>query len=266
MDIKTLLTMEELKYLEIQEKLKRISQPTIDGYLAINENRGYPQYYHCIKTPSGKIKRIYIKKTDTPIIKTLARKQYHESVDRFIKSKLKKIRSCINKIDSKQIDDIYLEYTEIRQALVVPIIPTYHMLLEKWKSQKYKGLGFDRTQSEIYTKKGERVRSKSEKILADTFNDLGIEYKYECPLWLDQSTVVYPDFTFLHPKTYKEIYWEHHGMMDNLDYMISAQRKIETYEMHGITRKDNLIVSYEYSNHTLNQRWVEQLIKTYLLN
>ena len=51
MDIKTLLTMEELKYLEIQEKLKRISQPTIDGYLAINENRGYPQYYHCIKTP-----------------------------------------------------------------------------------------------------------------------------------------------------------------------------------------------------------------------
>ena len=42
--------------------------------------------------------------------------------------------------------------------------------------------------------------------------------------------IVYPDFTFLSKRIGKEIYWEHHGMMDSPAYAESAVRKIHCYE------------------------------------
>ena len=54
----------------------------------------------------------------------------------------------------------------------------------------------------FYTKKGEYVRSKSEKILADMFYDLNIPYEYECQLILRNGYEYYPDFTFISPYTY----------------------------------------------------------------
>lgn len=58
---------------------------------------------------------------------------------------------------------------------------------------------------EIYTQKGERVRSKSEKTLADYFYYHGIPYKYECPLLLKGFGIIYPDFTFLTRRSQKEM-------------------------------------------------------------
>ena len=46
--------------------------------------------------------------------------------------------------------------------------------------------------------------------------------------------IVYPDFTFLSPKTGEEIYWEHDGRMDDPEYARKAIKKIETYEKNGI--------------------------------
>lgn len=43
----------------------------------------------------------------------------------------------------------------------------------------------------------ERVRSKSEVIIADILNQEGIPYRYECPLQLKGWGKVYPDFTVL---------------------------------------------------------------------
>ena len=64
------------------------------------------------------------------------------------------------------------------------------------------------------TEKGERVRSKSEKILADYFYRNNILYQYEKPLYLKGYGTIYTDFTFLSKKTRKEIYWEHEGIVN----------------------------------------------------
>ncbi|WP_200277183.1 hypothetical protein, partial [Rhodovulum adriaticum] len=113
--------------------------------------------------------------------------------------------------------------------------------------------------------KGERVRSKSEKILADIFYSKGIDYKYECPVNLSNSVRIYPDFTFLHPTSKKEIYWEHHGMMDDPAYSEETIRKIRTYEKNGIFVGKNLIITFETRSQTLDGEWVEKLIKEHLL-
>ena len=123
----------------------------------------------------------------------------------------------------------------------------------------------DETLPVITTAKGERVRSKSEKILADYFYHAGITYKYECPLILKGFGTVYPDFTFLSPGTGEEIYWEHDGRMDDPEYARNAIRKIETYEKNGIFPGKNLILTFETSRDVLDMNIVQKLVREYLI-
>ena len=101
-------------------------------------------------------------------------------------------------------------------------------------SGKYEPKGFREEDPVIVTDRGERVRSKSEKILADYFYRQGIPYKYECPLYLKGFRQVYPDFTFLSRRTGKEIYWEHHGRLDDPLYAQNMVKKLQAYEKNGI--------------------------------
>ena len=117
----------------------------------------------------------------------------------------------------------------------------------------------------ILTQKGERVRSKSEKILADYFYQNGIPYKYEMPLYLKGFGVIYPDFTFLSRRTKKEIYWEHNGRMDDPIYARNAVRKIQAYEECGIYPGEDLILTYETERTILNERIVKSLVEKYLV-
>ena len=101
-------------------------------------------------------------------------------------------------------------------------------------------------------------------IKADYFYRNGIEYKYECPIYLKGIGVVYPDFTFLSQKTGEEIYWEHHGRMDDPAYARNAVRKINAYENNNIYPGERLIITYETSQMILNTDKIEKLVEKYL--
>lgn len=109
------------------------------------------------------------------------------------------------------------------------------------------------------------LRSKSEKILADYFYKRGIEYKYECPLYLKGMGNVYPDFTFLSPHNNQEIYWEHNGRMDDPAYAQKAVRKINTYEKNNIFPGERLILTYETEHTLLDSKLIRQLADKYLV-
>ncbi len=113
------------------------------------------------------------------------------------------------------------------------------------------------------TERGEVVRSKSEKILADKFYKLEIPYVYEAPVRLKNYGRVYPDFLLLNKKTRKEYYWEHLGMMDIPEYSNKAIKKIETFHNSGIFTGESLILSYETHEHFLNMKEVQRLIDKY---
>lgn len=76
---------------------------------------------------------------------------------------------------------------------------------------------------------------------------------------------MYPDFTFLSRKTYREIYWEHEGMMDKQDYARAAVRKIEFYQINHIYPGERLIITFETEQNILNSKIIENLIEKYLL-
>ena len=62
--------------------------------------------------------------------------------------------------------------------------PVWDQILQAWLSEKYEGKQFREGEPVILTDRGERVRSKSEKIIADYLFRKGIPYKYEKPLYL----------------------------------------------------------------------------------
>lgn len=166
----------------------------------------------------------------------------------------------ISKIDS-ELPKLHTQ----RQLLVTPIEPIWEKELVQWYDSEYHGKEFYEGTAEIVTEKGERVRSKSEKILADYFYRNNILYQYEKPLYLKGYGTIYPDFTFLSKKTRKEIYWEHEGMMDKPEYAKSAVKKIESYQRNGIHLGERLILTFETELTVLNSQIVEELVEKYLV-
>lgn len=111
------------------------------------------------------------------------------------------------------------------------------------------------------TEKGERVRSKSEKIIADKLYMMGIPYRYEYPLVLNNGVIVYPDFTILRMPRRQEVYLEHFGMMDDMNYVDTTLFKINSYEKNDIYLGVNLFITYETSRQPFNTKKLNEMFK-----
>ena len=259
MDLKKILESELEKMTRIGNHAAEELINVPEGTLRLGKCRGHVQYYHCMDVKG------YLSKNDMELARQLAQKSYNEKILRYSRKVASRIESLLKVYENNKIDDIYLSEHPARQKLIIPVIPTYEQKLEKWMSIPYIGKGFSESAPLILTNRKNRVRSKSEKILADYFDSLGIKYKYECPLQLRSYGTVYPDFTFLSSKTGKEMYWEHEGMMDNPDYARTAVQKIETYAKNGIYLGECLIMTFETSTSVINTELVEALTTKHLL-
>ena len=133
--------------------------------------------------------------------------------------------------------------------------------IKAWREMEYRGKGFREDAPEYYTDKGERVRSKSEILIANALNRNHIPYRYECPLYLAGYGTIHPDFTVLNVRLRKEMYWEHLGMMDDISYVENALQKITMYMQNGIFLNDNLIITYETKRNPLNQKVIKIVMK-----
>ena len=149
--------------------------------------------------------------------------------------------------------------------MIRPVQKPLFQKLADWKKKTYQGLPFKPEDPLILTYQGKRVRSKTEKILCDRFDQMGITYKYECPLVLKDGVIFYPDFTFFNPYTEEEIYWEHHGLMGDGDYTMRTIEKIRTYEKNGIRLGRRLLVTFEGGKLNVDYDRVKDLIRDFLL-
>ena len=256
------MLLQEQKRLEkIVNNVSAFLSTAPDGYLRISKDKNYARYYHCTDNKNGN----YIPRSNKELPELLAQKAYNKTVLKKAETRLHQIREIIQDYSDDEIEQIYTAMRKERRALVTPIEPTWNQLLEKWYAEEYRKKEFRENTPVILTEKGERVRSKSEKILADYFYRKDILYKYEKPLYLKGYGTVYPDFTFLSKKTEQEIYWEHEGMMDKQEYARSAVRKIESYQKNEIYPGDRLILTFETEQSVLNSKTIENLVNRYLL-
>ncbi len=230
-----------------------------EGRLRISMDNGVARYYHCIDDRLGD----YIPKKNTQLPRQLAQKTYNDSVIKVAVARSRLIARFLKGYSDDEIERQYEELHPERRALITPVEPTFSQMEARWYEEPYVGKAFKEDAPVIVTERGERVRSKSEKILADFFYRNNILYKYEKPLDLG-GLVVYPDFTFFSRKLRKEIYWEHEGMMDKQDYARAAVKKINSYQKNGIYPGERLIMTFETEQDVLNSKIVSELVDRYL--
>ena len=246
------------------ELIKR-EDANVNGTLKIGHRKHKVLYYHDYVDPETKAKkRKYLGDHDTPLIRQLAQKSYDQKLKRLLEKRLHTLDRICRDFHDEELENLYSSLSPQRQKLITPAIPSWETLVKQWLENPYPVEPPSFPRPEIYSKNGEQLRSKSEKILADMFYDQNIPYKYECPLWLEQ-TWYYPDFTFLSPYTKKEVYWEHLGRMDEEEYASRAIQKILFYDRHGIYPGENLILTYETGATPLDFRWAQRLISRYLI-
>ena len=92
------------------------------------------------------------------------------------------------------MSEVYIKQNDYRKGLIIPYVLSDKEYIENWLREDYKGLDY-KNDIEIYSVNGEKVRSKSEKIIADSLYYNKIPYKYEKPLNIDGVTV-YPILLF----------------------------------------------------------------------
>ncbi|MDO4633826.1 MAG: hypothetical protein Q4B01_08235 [Eubacteriales bacterium] len=228
--------------------------------LRISNDHGRTRYYR----KTGEKKYEYINRKDLGSAKELAQKKYENDLIRLLERRISQWKKILRDYSDTEIDDLYEAEREERKALIVPVREGWEEYQRKWYQEPYEGKIFLPDTPVILTEKGERVRSKSEKILADYLHRKGIPYKYEKPLKLRGAGIIYPDFTLLSSRTRKEIYWEHDGRMDDPEYAKKAVQKINLYVRNGIMPGNRLLITYETSSQTLQMDIVEKLLENIL--
>ncbi len=164
-----------------------------------------------------------------------------------------------------------------RRELIQPYIESDREFVAQWELVTWKGRPFLPDTPELYTAKGERVRSKSEVIIADTLNRLGIPYRYEYPLKLKtipghsaetatpkRTVTFYPDFTILDVAGRRELILEHFGRLEDPVYAAEIVEKLHMYAAAGYFLGDTLLITTESQAHPLSSSLVESTLKNAL--
>ena len=261
-NIKEILQARQNYLLRWKAEKEKAIENAPNGALRICNSSNRTQFYQRMEPSDWNGK--YLNEKEFPIAMALAQKDYDRKVIQAIGKELNAIRKFLDTYPIIKAEQVYEKLHKERQKIVNPIQVPEQEFVRKWEQVTYEGKGFREDTPEYYTLKGERVRSKSELIIADLLNREGIPYRYECPIFLSGYGRIYPDFTVLNVKKRKEIYWEHLGMMDDPVYVEMALKKLATYEKNGFFPGDKLILTCETKTLPLNQKQVLHLIQQYL--
>ena len=280
MNIKTLLEEEKDRLENRINILKEKMANYPEGRLEIRKSHGSVQYFYEVCSSEQKrllnnpeyeqkqrnsIKPGYLKKENIDLIKSLAQKSYELQILRIIERNRSILENLLEKYNGSDLNKVYSGMSRERQKLVIPIFLGDDEYAAQWQDSPYVKKGFKEGAPEIYTNKGERVRSKSEKIIADTLERNHVPYKYECQLQFPDGAVIHPDFTVLNKRNRKEYYFEHFGMMDDPEYALKAVKRIADYEAAGIMLGKQLVITMEAQKYPLNINALNRLINELFL-
>ncbi|QFJ54311.1 hypothetical protein [Pseudobutyrivibrio xylanivorans] len=218
--------MENYKY-HLEEQLKelngliKLSNKNIakykdapSGHIHLSKCNGSVQYYYIDKTLGI---RKYMNIEEIKTVKKLIQRDYDLAVNKKLIDLQMRLSRFLNLYDIDDITGIYSNLIDGRKRLVEPIIETNEMFIERWY-EEHPGMQNTYPEEGMYQiNRGEMVRSKSEKIIADALDKYGVPYQYEPMLELGYNTV-YPDFVVLNVRTRKTIYWEHLGIVSDMEY------------------------------------------------
>lgn len=245
---------------ELIKNLKKRGLKAPPGSLRIKTSHNSSQYYQYVDNGLS-----YIPRKDDELAYRLAQKDYEEKVIATFEKQLKAIEQFLKDYDRNAPMNVFEDLSEQRKCLVKSIFMSNEEYAKQWLSEPYDKLGFKNGDPVYNTANGERVRSKSEMLIANELLRFGIPYRYEYPVFSNGVKIAVPDFNCLNVRLRKDYYWEHLGMMGNEEYANKNCRKMEKYMMAKDFDMTRLITTYETDRHPINIDAIDATIRRYLL-
>lgn len=261
-EIQSMLDAREKYLLQLSKEKEKALEKAPEGSLRISKKGNIYQHYQRTNPEDNTGK--FIRQKDMNLTRKLAQKDYDEKVIRACEQELSAIHKYLKTCPDITAEEVYESLHKERQRLINPIHETDEEFVKQWEKASYVRKGFPAGFAEYYTNKGERVRSKSEIIIADALEKAGVPYRYEYPLYVKDIGQTHPDFLTLNVRTREEIFWNHLGMLDDPKYVEDNVWKINQYIKVGYYPGENMILTYETKNNPLNQKIVKQMIEHYL--
>ena len=269
----------EKRLAELQNLLftkKKSYEKAPQGRIRISQNGGHPEYY--LVTERGSLRGKYLPHSQKTLALQLAQKDYDARLIKLLQKEISALQNYMKQTSNgRAIPELYDSLCPARRSLITPAILTNEQYAARWQDISWTGRPFASDAPYICTARGERVRSKSEVIIADTLFRYNIPYRYEFPITLKRSNsddirrdlgrsiTLYPDFLCLNTRTRTEFYWEHFGLMDSTDYSNNAAGKLRLYTENGILAGRNLIITMETQTEPPSIKALEKLIEEFLL-
>ena len=208
-------------------------------------------------------KSVYIPKSERKLAEQLAVKKYLQQIKEDCTQEKSAIEFYLRHHKASQVEDLLINKPGY-QDLLSPYFKHQSQEIEAWKNAPFEQ-NPKYPENKIHkTSSGNVVRSKSEALIDMVLYTNKIPFRYDCALQLREYTI-YPDFTILHPRTQKIIYWEHFGKMDDLKYNRNIGERIQVYVNNGIVPSIDLITTYETSKQPLTTQEIEKIVCNYFL-
>lgn len=259
--------MEELERIIERKKreYERLSAKLPAGMLRTAQHGEVFQYY-LRENPEEK-NGTYLPRKKEKIAAEYALMEYSEKVIRAAEKELAALKKIVGFYENSAVPErIYEKMSLGKRVLVTPIRISDEEFAETWIRDNSSVPKY-REEGKIYeTSFGERVRSKSEALIAELYHRRNIPFIYEKPLELKDFVTFRPDFTILDRKRRVEIYHEHMGLLDDEEYRNKAIQKINVYGKNGLFLGDRLIVSFETQKSPLDIKSFEKQIQHILNN
>ena len=140
-----------------------------NSHLRISNVKGRPSYYLCSKDPNtNQRSEQYIRKKDLSLAANIAQQEYDQKLSRIASRQLFLVKRFLKEYDEDALEGIYRKLHPARKALIQPRVPDWDSFLNEWYHAYAPGT-LVQPEEGFETEKGELVRSKSEKIIADKY-------------------------------------------------------------------------------------------------
>lgn len=242
-------------------KLENLSCLKVKGNIKVKKTV-HPQIEY---RRSKEDKFVPLRKAEIGTAKVIAQRDYALKLLRKSRKQLTRVESMLQRYNPDELNDIYTFMNPGRKYLVSPYRMSDDEFASRWLQQEYPSRNTYASSYTLNSEKGDKVRSKSEKIIADKLFYMGIPYFYEFPIRLKNGRRFYPDFTILNKRTRKVYLLEHMGMLGENNYREKNLPKLKEYMLNGYNLGTKLLITFETDGRDLDVKLLEVIIKDYLI-
>lgn len=224
------------------------------------------QFYH-IGENTPKTGR-YVTKNEFSLAKKIIQADYDKIQIEALNEELSALQKLMAFSQKGKAAKSLSKVNEYRKAIATPATLSDEEYAVQWKNMSFRKKSFSSKSADFATSSGQRVRSKSEIIIAQTLEQSEIPFRYEFPIVLElgdcEFKEFFPDFYCLNLRTRKEFIWEHFGMMDDPQYAANAVGKLKIYGENGWLPGKNMIISMETRENPVSVKCIKAIIEQIL--